>query len=61
MVLLTARMLLMYVACVTARVTALLDVCGCVVVVLRPVAIMMSSAGTMRVDALGPVSPMQPQ
>ena len=35
MVLLTARMLLMYVACVTARVTALLDVCGCVVVVLR--------------------------
>ena len=35
MVLLTARMLLMYVACVTARVTALLDVCGCVGVVLR--------------------------
>ena len=59
MVLMHLRMLRMSVACVTARATAVLDVC-----VLRRVIVCVGcrcdvQCGAMRVDALGSVPPVQ--
>ena len=56
------RVLLMSVACVTARPSAVLDVCvllpRCCASVALP-NVVMSSCGAMRVDALGAVPPVQ--